>query len=134
MVGFLKVFLQGVLYVVLSPLIVATLVIYGVYCIFVFIYIAIRSVIVFFMGGTPLGDLPEDVEAKRILMQRAETQADPTQTLANAIAQSQMQFAQNFYAQQNNQPAEPINEEPTTEDVSVDEEVKIEEYDDGLTD
>lgn len=134
MVGFLKVFLQGVLYVVLSPLIVATLVIYGVYCVFVFIYIAIRSVIVFFMGGTPLGDLPEDVEAKRILMQRAETQADPTQTLANAIAQSQMQFAQNFYAQQNNQPAEPINEEPTTEDVSVDEEVKIEEYDDGLTD
>ncbi len=134
MVGFLKVFLQGVLYVVLSPLIVATLAVYGVYCVFVFIYIAIRSVIVFFMGGTPLGDLPEDVEAKRILMQRAETQADPTQTLANAIAQSQMQFAQNFYAQQNNQPAEPINEEPTTEDVSVDEEVKIEEYDDGLTD
>ena len=70
MLGFLKVFLQGILYVVLLPLILAILAGYCIYCIAIFIYMAIRSIIVFFMGGSPLGDLPEDVEAKRILMER----------------------------------------------------------------
>ena len=67
------------------------------------------------MGGTPLGDLPEDVEAKRILMERNQPKEDPTQALANAIAQSQIQIAQSLYSQQPiPQPVEPASQlEPT---------------------
>lgn len=141
MLGFLKVFLQGILYVVLLPLIVAILAIYAVYCAIVFIYIAIRSIIVFFMGGTPLGDLPEDVEAKRILLERAQVNpADSAQMLADAITRSQAQFAQSFASQQPlSQPKpEPIIEE--TSDLeqpdfsSIDEDVPetIDEYKENL--
>jgi len=138
MLGFLKIFLQGVLYVVTLPLILLILALYAIYCVFVFIYIAIRSVIVFFMGGTPLGDLPEDVEAKRILMERQMTkEEDSTQALANAIAQSQLQIAQTLYAQQTGQPIQPVEQPQTTLEQpsfsNEEDENPIEELDDGLS-
>lgn len=138
MLGFLKIFLQGVLYVVTLPLILLILALYAVYCVFVFIYIAIRSVIVFFMGGTPLGDLPEDVEAKRILMERQITkEEDSTQALANAIAQSQLQIAQTLYAQQMGQPIQPVEQPQTTLEQhsfnNEEDENPVEELDDGLS-
>ena len=138
MLGFLKIFLQGVLYVVTLPLILLILALYAIYCVFVFIYIAIRSVIVFFMGGTPLGDLPEDVEAKRILMERQITkEEDSTQALANAIAQSQLQIAQTLYAQQMGQPIQPVEQPQTTLEQpsfnNEEDENPVEELDDGLS-
>ena len=72
MLSFFKIFGQGVLYVILLPFIVLLLALYAVYCILVFIYMAIRNIIIFFSGGTPLGDMKEDVEAKKILMARQE--------------------------------------------------------------
>lgn len=134
MLGFIKIFLQGILYVVFLPLILLVLALYAVYCVFVFIYISIRSIIVFFMGGTPLGDLPEDVEAKRILMERETAkQENTTQNLADAIVQSQLQIAQSLYNQQTQQQ----NSESSVEDSSLSEpefeteDVNEEEYDDG---
>lgn len=144
MLSFLKIFLQGVLYVVLLPFILLLLALYAVYCVFHFIYIAIRSIVVFFMGGTPLGDSPEDVEAKRILMERNQPKEDPTMSLANAIAQSQLQIAQSLYNQQNNSMAQPDNssevettssfEQPTFETSEPTEEVENneEENNDGF--
>ena len=98
---------------------------------------AIRSIIVFFMGGSPLGDLPEDVEAKRILMEREEAKkANSVQSFADALAQSQAQLVQNIYSQQNQQ----VNKSEEQHDFSVPEfessdddyeENKIEDYDDG---
>ena len=127
MLGFLKIFLQGILYVVLSPLILLTLAVYAAYCVLAFIYIAIRSIIVFFMGGTPLGDLPEDVEAKRILMERQEqSRQDSTQALANALMQSQMQIAQSMYGQPSVAPQPTPTEQPNEPEVPYEE-----EYDDG---
>ena len=137
MLGFLKIFLQGILYVVTLPIILLVLAIYAAYCIIVFIYMAIRSIIVFFMGGSPLGDLPEDVEAKRILMEREEAKkANSVQSFADALAQSQAQLVQNIYSQQNQQ----VNKPEEQNDFSVPEfessdddyeENKIEDYDDG---
>ena len=130
MLGFLKVFLQGILYVVLLPLILLTLVGYAVYCIFVFIYMAIRSIIVFFMGGSPLGDLPEDVEAKRILMEREQQKANTMQTFADALVQSQVQIAQNILNQQN---VNSVPQQPTKIEQPVEEIYVTEEKDDGNT-
>ena len=133
MLGFLKIFLQGVLYVVTLPLILAVLALYAVYCVFVFIYVAIRSVIVFFMGGTPLGDLPEDVEAKRILMEREQAKSEnTTQSLADAIVQSQIQITQSILAQQNqtSEVAEQSELSKPEFETFDDEENEIEEYED----
>ena len=137
MLGFLKIFLQGILYVVTLPFILLILAIYAVYCVAIFIYMAIRSIIVFFMGGSPLGDLPEDVEAKRILMEREEEKkANTVQSFADALAQSQAQLIQNMYAQQN-QPAQPTVEQSSLSNPTFsyegrdEEENKIEDYDDG---
>ena len=137
MLGFLKIFLQGILYVVLLPFILLGLAFYIIYCLGVFIYMAIRSIIVFFMGGTPLGDLPEEVEAKRILMEREEAkETNSTQALADALVQSQLQIAQSLYAQQTVNPApqeEPSYSQPEFETSSDVKETKDEETNDDLS-
>lgn len=133
MLGFIKIFLQGILYVVLLPLILAILAIYCVYCICIFIYMAIRSIIVFFSGGTPLGDLPEDVEAKRILMEREQAKSEnTTQSLADAIVQSQIQITQSILAQQNqtSEVAEQSELSKPEFETFDDKENEIEEYED----
>lgn len=132
MLGFLKVFLQGILYVVLLPLILLVLAGYAVYCLIIFIYMAIRSVIVFFMGGSPSGDLPEDVEAKRILMEREEQKANTMQTFADALVQSQVQIAQNMLQQQNLNPR-PVTSDLEQHETFETEDAKEEEFDDGHT-
>lgn len=67
MTEFLKTFGRGVLYVVLLPFILLFVVLYMVYLLIAYIIMAIKSAIIFFTGGDPLGDLPEDIEAKKIL-------------------------------------------------------------------
>ncbi len=133
MLGFIKIFLQGILYVVLLPFILLLLALYCVYCIIVFIYMAIRSVIVFFSGGTPLGDLPEDVEAKRILMEREQAKSEnTTQSLADALVQSQLQITQALLNQQNqtSETAEQTELDKPVFETTDEEENKIEEYSD----
>ena len=133
MLGFIKIFLQGILYVVLLPFILLLLALYCVYCIIVFIYMAIRSIIVFFSGGTPLGDLPEDVEAKRILMEREQAKSEnTTQSLADALVQSQLQITQALLNQQNqtSETAEQTELDKPIFETTDEEENKIEEYSD----
>lgn len=90
MLGFFKIFGRGVLTVVLLPFIALLLALYFVYCIIIFVYISIRSIIVFFAGGSPLGDLPEDVEAKRIIMEKEKTQNDAMLAMANMYRQQEV--------------------------------------------
>ena len=92
---------------------------------------AIRSVIVFFSGGTPLGDLPEDVEAKSILMEREQAKSEnTTQSLADALVQSQLQITQALLNQQNqtSKTAEQTELDKPVFETSNEEENKIEEY------
>jgi hypothetical protein len=79
---FFKTLLKGVIYIVLLPVIVAFLAIVFVYCVGVFLYQAIRNLIIFFAGGNPGGDLKEDVEAKRRLAERLyrPTETEPIQS------------------------------------------------------
>lgn len=117
MLGFLKVFAQGVLYVVLLPLILLILALYAVYTTITFLYMAVKSIIIFFMGGTPMGDLPEDVEAKRILMEKdfkLEQQQEVNQNLTNALVQTQLQMAELLKQQQAQQ--QDINVESNIEE------------------
>ncbi|MCR5332797.1 MAG: hypothetical protein K6E11_02095 [Bacilli bacterium] len=70
MAEFFKTLLKGVIYVVLLPFILLVWVLSAIYCVFIFLYSAIKNMIIFFAGGNPMGDLPEDVKAKKILTER----------------------------------------------------------------
>ena len=67
MINFFKNFAKGVLYVLVLPALLVVLVLYAVGALFVFIYIAIKGLILFFTGRSLYEDLPEDKEAKRRL-------------------------------------------------------------------
>lgn len=81
--SFLKTLGLGILYTLLLPFIVLIWVLYGVYCIGIFIYMFFKSIIVWLKGGTPFGDLPEEVEAKRILIGKQEQQEMMNQAFIN---------------------------------------------------
>ena len=133
MTGFLKVFVQGILAVVLSPVIALILAIYFCYCILVFVYIAIRSVVVFFTGGTPLGDLPEEVEAKRVLMQKEQAQQNVAQALASIVNSQHVQVFTQEQPTETQKSLEPLNtysDESQNEDFYDSESLNSEEEND----
>ena len=111
MIGFLKVFGKGVLYTVLFPFIILIWALFTVYCIFLFIYSLFKNLIVWIKGGSPFGDTKEDIEAKRVLLER-QNQQQTSQTndqykdaliatLASAVA-AQSQAVQQQQSQQEN--------------------------------
>ncbi len=114
MKSFFKTIGLGALYLVTLPFTILFLALYAVYCLLAFIYISFRSLITFFSGGTPLGDLPEDVEAKRILMQQEASKeamaAAYAGTMAQMATQQQVyqQQPQPFYQQPQQAPQQPV--------------------------
>ena len=76
MISFFKNFGKGVLYVLVLPALLAGLAVYAVVALFVFIYLAIKGLILFFTGRSLYEDLPEDKEAKRILGGNKDTSTD----------------------------------------------------------
>lgn len=138
MIGFLKVFGKGVLYTVLLPFILLIWALFTVYCIILFIYTLFKSIIIWIKGSSPFADTKEDIEAKRILLERqnkqqaSEAQQTSDQykdaliaTLASAVA-AQSQAANNN--QQN--PAIPTVEAYQPEAIDLQEPEQIEEYTD----
>ncbi len=138
MIGFLKVFGKGVLYTVLLPFILLIWALFTVYCILLFIYTLFKSIIIWIKGSSPFADTKEDIEAKRILLERqnkqqaSEAQQTSDQykdaliaTLASAVA-AQSQAANNN--QQN--PAIPTVEAYQPEAIELQDSEQIEEYTD----
>ena len=82
MLHFLKVFGRGVLVTVLLPFILLVLVVYGVYCIGLFIFTFFKSTIEFFQGKTFDAELPEDLEARRILLEKEQQEAQAKEALS----------------------------------------------------
>lgn len=111
MFGFLKVFGRGVLYTVLLPFIVLIWVLFTVYDIFVFIVMFFISVIKWLKGGSPFADTKEDVQAKKLLLERQNQAATTEQTeqnkdaliaaLTSAVIQSTNQLNQSTEQAQN---------------------------------
>ena len=67
MVNFFKNFGKGVLYVLVLPFLLVGLAVYGVVALFIFIFLAIKGLVLFFTGRSLYEDLPEDKEANRRL-------------------------------------------------------------------
>ena len=107
MASFFKLVLHGILYALGLPVFLVVLAIYSIYCFIMFIYEAIRSFFVFFSGGTPFGDLKEDVKAKEILLAKQQQELQPQ-------PQVQQPVGNTFYIFQG-RPADPNNPTPTVD-------------------
>ena len=67
MLDFLKIFGEGLLFFLGLPFIVVGLVLYGLYLLFVFIFMSIKGIILFFKGKKYSLILEEDLRAEEIL-------------------------------------------------------------------
>ena len=92
MLKLLKVFGRGVLTTLLLPVILLVWVLYGVYCIGLFVFMFFKSTIEYFQGKTFDADLPEDLESKRILLEKEKTNEQARDALSmmyqNAMSQA----------------------------------------------
>lgn len=77
MVSFLKTCGKGLLCVIACPFAIALVCCYAIVGILIFFFLIGKSVVLFFKGQTIFSDLPEDIEAKKILSARNEP-IDPT--------------------------------------------------------
>ena len=116
MLSFLKVFLRGIICTVLLPFILLIWVIYGVYCLIAFFVMLIKSIILFFAGDNAAGELKEDIEAKRIILEAEQNQLQQTQAMnmfyQNAVNQQPMYGQQTM--QQPLMPQQPNFAQQTT--------------------
>lgn len=67
MLDFLKIFGEGLLFFLGLPFILVGLVLYGLYLLFVFIFMSIKGIILFFKGKKYSSILEEDLRAEEIL-------------------------------------------------------------------
>lgn len=67
MLDFLKIFGEGLLFFLGLPFILVSLVLYGLYLLFVFIFMSIKGIILFFKGKKYSSILEEDLRAEEIL-------------------------------------------------------------------
>ena len=102
MLSFLKVFGRGIIVTLLLPIIVLVLACYMVYCLVLFVIMFFKGVIGYFKGNNINADLPEDLEARRIVLENEKTDAQAKDML-NIMYQSMAQAAIN-QAQAQSQP------------------------------
>lgn len=67
MSAFFKSFGKGILYLLTLPVVLVVLLFYAIIGLFVFLFLMVKSVILFFKGKTIFNDFPEDVKVKEIL-------------------------------------------------------------------
>ena len=118
MLSLLKVFLRGIVVTLLSPIILLILVLYGVYCIGLFIFMFFKGVIDYFRGKTFNADLPEDLEARRMLLEK-EKQEEQAKDMLNMMYESTMarsQFMNTVPENPNNSFETPVEQENNDSD------------------
>lgn len=68
---------MGLLNILILPGILIVLAFYGAISLFVFLFLAVKGLVLFFTGRNLFEDFPEDKEAKRILKERAIAPSQP---------------------------------------------------------
>ena len=99
MLSLLKVLGRGVLTTVLLPFILVIWVLYAVYCVGLFIFMFFKSTIEYFQGKSFNADLPEDLEARRMILEKEKSEEQARDALS--------MMYQNAMTQTINPPSEP---------------------------
>ena len=107
MIGLLKMFGKGILYVIGFPFFVAALLLFGAIGIFLFAFQLVKSIFYFFTGRKFFPELPEDQEL-RLMKEKAVAGTSEEYTTQEQMNQEPVQSANSFQTYMD--PA--INEEP----------------------
>lgn len=130
--AFFKSFGKGILYLLTLPVVLVVLIFYAVIGIIVFLFLMIKSVILFFKGKTIFNDFPEDIRVKEILSPKKpdeveviEPEDDPT---SSAFTHTYFQGSSTTYPTYETTPTESIETpEPELIEKVADETPVIEE-------
>ena len=97
MLSFLKVFARGIVVTLLLPIILLILALYGAYCLVLFVVMFFKGVIDYFRGNNFSADLPEDLEARRMVLEKekADSQAKEMLNMMYQTTMAQAGFNQN---------------------------------------
>lgn len=129
---FIKGFFRGLLYLILSPIILACFAIYMVYCAILFICMFFVNLFKFFTGRKLLGTLKEDIQAQEIILNaNKKEEANQNTTSTQTIQQSQpasevKQQIINNYIFTNPKDLQNLNLNPNTNQIETSNPVAIE--------
>lgn len=120
----IKGFLKGLLYVILSPLILVGFAIYAVYSLLLFFYEFIIATIKFFSGSKLTTDLKEDKKVKQLIIEKdkkAKEEQEREENKANFVPQQQPTNTtiNNFYITKDQLPIQNMNNVPSIENQQV---------------
>ena len=87
MAKLLKVFVRGLIVTLLLPFIVVAWAGYGVFCIGLFAFMFVKTTIEYFQGKSFNSDLPEDIEARRMVLE-AEKREEQAKEMLNVMYQN----------------------------------------------
>ena len=128
MISFFKNFGKGVLYVLVLPFLLVGMAIYGVVALFIFIYLAIKGLVLFFTGRSLYEDLPEDIEAKKRLAPASSNEQTPVtnedissaldigEKEENTVNTSDPFYVPEYLKSEPETSEEPVQEEPVDEE------------------
>lgn len=130
MASFFKTLGKGIIYVITFPLLVVFLVGYFIVSLFSFIVIGIKGLILFFKGENIVGEMSEDIEAKKrlailqdpisLIQQEINKNTAPVQTIIKQDAIETSAIEQRPYLQISENKHEPLPEpEPTVEESKI---------------
>ena len=132
MLKLLKVFLRGIIVTLLLPLILAALAIYAVYCIGLFLFMFVKTTIEYFKGLSFNTDLPEDLEARKIVLEKEKRDEQAKDMLSSMYENSIAQQQANLYNQPTQTFENPEENKDFLDEITSDEPAqKEEDYDDN---
>ena len=110
MIALLKLFGKGVLTTLMLPFILLIWGLYGAYCFIAFIVLFFVNVVEFFQGKNMGGDLLEDLEARKILLEKekADEQLKAAANMMYQNALAQAQYNQQVNSNPNPTPVPPM--------------------------
>lgn len=109
--SFFKSFGKGVLYILTLPVVLVVLVFYAAIGLVTFLFLMIKSVVLFFKGKTIFSELPEDIKAREILNPTPKDEVDVIEPEENVLPSA---FTQTYFQG-------PTTSYPTVEEQEVDE-------------
>lgn len=109
--SFFKSFGKGVLYILTLPVVLVVLVFYAAIGLVTFLFLMIKSVVLFFKGKTIFSELPEDIKAREILNPTPKDEVDVIEPEENVLPSA---FTQTYFQG-------PTTSYPTVEEHEVDE-------------
>lgn len=95
--SFFKSFGKGVLYILTLPAVLIVLVFYAIIGLITFLFLMIKSVVLFFKGKTIFSELPEDIKAREILNPTPKESEEPIEVIEPEDDNLSSAFTQTFF-------------------------------------